>query len=250
MSEKDFPVSGSLPLRLEPEYLKFSDRNCTERSLVPGSAYIGKEPQSAKMAICLQFARRITRRSLELSIVLYQARFMRNKILSLVCLVTLLSAPLSFAGYDKTSWGMGFNKLKKLYPGGQILKNQNGSYVYGVIKSVAGMSTGYVNFDFTSGNKLDSVTILFPVQGAKVDLKTGNFYEPTDADATQISSNLRTALTQKYGQPKMSKESDMVWFDKDTAIILSETTSKVPGHRTPAVLYRNQSSPSESANGL
>ena len=139
-----------------------------------------------------------------------------------------------FAGYDKTEWGMSIAKVKKLYPGGVLKKEQGGRFNYSIVRVVGTISNAYTAFSFSSDKKLDSVFILIPKTGTDVDLNSGHI---EFGDIDQYKNNfkfLSDLMKEKYGEPSsVSKENMLVWDTKDADFIslsLLNVNTKEPVH--------------------
>jgi hypothetical protein len=118
--------------------------------------------------------------------------------------VLLVLCPLlvtdSYAGYDKTEWGMALSQVRTLYPGGEAKNNQDGTIEYWVVQHVTEL-TAYVEFFFEARKGLTYVTLLFPQPGTEIDTKNGRYTRMTYTSADSAQKLLVSALTSKYGAP-------------------------------------------------
>ncbi len=171
-------------------------------------------------------------------------------VLSIMIIFSLSFSRPGWCGYDKTNWGMTLATVKKLYPGGVAKKLQTQETNYSVVRPVAGLSTGYIMFTFSSKLLLTGVIILFPVQGAEIDLEKGIFDVTVNSSAKSIFSNLNTALTIKYGKPEIEDDSKKAWNIKDDVIVLNISPSEDGVHSTTSILYQKIQKLKELSNGL
>lgn len=167
-------------------------------------------------------------------------------ILSTFCVVSPAQA-----GYDKADWEMSLLKIKNLYPNGKIIKSQNGEFTYGVVRPVAGLATAYILFNFNNKSKLTQVFVLFPKQGADVNLNDGHYDETTSEDGKAIFKTVFGSLVLKYGSPdSLSDDEKKVWAVKDDVIALTTLKGINGGHSTVGLQYQKIKSLDELSNGL
>lgn len=173
----------------------------------------------------------------------------KSSILFLLCSFFVLTLQ---AKYELTTWGMSFAKVKKLYTGGRILKQQNGETTYGVVRPVASLSTAYLLFKFPAKSGLSEVTILFPKQGTDVDLRTGLYEELTLDDGKAIFNTLKAALIFKYGKPDdLSKEDKFVWTSQDGDAVFLNLNKRInTDHSTVGIIYQKIPSLESLSKGL
>jgi hypothetical protein len=129
-----------------------------------------------------------------------------SRIVAAVALATAIALPLdsSASGYDKTTWGMSFAQVQKLYPGGRKETTQGGDIHYAVVRKVATLDA-LVAFSFTESG-LSFVAVRFPAPGTSVVTKGRiGYMRPTKAQAGHIETIVRAALEDKYGQPKQTR---------------------------------------------
>ncbi len=122
----------------------------------------------------------------------------------------LLFSNVTYASYEKTTWGMALSKVKILYPGGIAKNQQNGELTYEVVRPVGGLSSAYLTFTFNASG-LRKVSILFPKQGVDVDLKSGAFIEMDYHECLVTFALMKDRLTAKYGPPAGTKDKTASW---------------------------------------
>jgi len=170
--------------------------------------------------------------------------------LALVAILAAGTAAKARAGYDKSEWGMTAAEVQKLYPGGILDRQPDGKTEYRVIRSVAGLSTAMIAFDF-GGPKdgLRKVSILFPEQGTEVDLRQALFEPPSPVQAQSVRLALRAALTEKYGLPAMTHDKEDAWLTK-TGDSIYLGLAPVGGGLTPVLVYTPPKTSAQNTNGL
>lgn len=143
---------------------------------------------------------------------------------TLTFIILILSFNVSWAGYDITTWGMSLAKVKTLYPGGIVEKNQNGVVDYRVVKFIADVSTGLVTFSFPPKSGLKSVNILFPKEGTEINLKTGDLTQRSNDECTSQLKMMGDILTTKYGLPNGPQSPDnkeqKAWLTKTNDLVM------------------------------
>ena len=174
------------------------------------------------------------------------------KILTLA--LTFAFALNAHAGYEKTRWGTPLDKVKRFYPNGYVSKSQNGEFKYGVIRTVAGYSLGYVNFKFSAKKLLESVTILFPDQSSTVRLKSEAYTPMKKYDCDQAAASIKKGLLQKYGKPATDSTLEKTIWRSGVTDIISFTSQPGPGgdleHCTPTVYYGDEHVAKKVTDGL
>lgn len=103
-----------------------------------------------------------------------------------------------YAGYENTNWGMTLDEVKKLYPNGETINNQNGTVNYRLIKDIAGHSSSILGFEFGDNNKLRQVNIAFSEVGEPIDLKNGAVVTMKKKECNALYEQLRKSLSEKY----------------------------------------------------
>jgi len=146
--------------------------------------------------------------------------------MKLALTLILLTASSSWAGYDRTTWGMPLKEVQKLYPDGVVQPKQDKTADYAVIKSIAGQ-TAVVLFNFDTTKRLDSVTILFPKAGSSIDLKGERYDAASKAESATIYNLLTNLLSQKYGAPASTNpETGIILWRLDNGDIVGLNKAK------------------------
>jgi hypothetical protein len=113
--------------------------------------------------------------------------------------VAATPVPASAGGFEKASWGMTPDQVKKLYPGGTKDTSPAGDPVY-FVKQKFATQDAVVAFGF-DGGRLAYVAIRFPEPGRKVDMKRVLYPSPTNDQAKTIAATVRKDLGSRYGTP-------------------------------------------------
>jgi len=160
-------------------------------------------------------------------------------ILVIICLFIYSN---SFAGYGKTSWGMSLNKIKKLYPGGEVMK-QNGQTEYYIVDEVSEHKDTLVNFSFNKNGKLDSVSLIFSKLGQPINLKTGEYTQMTKDQCEMVKDRLKTNLTLKYGKPQdysnLKNITATSWTTKTDMVTIDCSSVGDPNLAAPIIIYND-----------
>jgi hypothetical protein len=110
---------------------------------------------------------------------------------------------------------MPLKEVQKLYPNGVVQPKQDGTADYAVIKPIAGQ-TAIVLFNFGTTKRLESVTILFPKPGSKIDLKRAQYETASKAESATMFDLLTKMLSQKYGAPASTNPDGIILWSLDS----------------------------------
>jgi len=135
-------------------------------------------------------------------------RTLRAALATVVATFTLAVAAspgaASASGYEKASWGMTLDQVKKLYPGGTKDTSPAGDAAY-FVKQKFATQDAVVAFGF-DGGQLAFVAIRFPEPGRKVDMKRVLYPSPTNEQAKAIAATVRKDLDARYGAPSFDAD--------------------------------------------
>lgn len=173
-----------------------------------------------------------------------------KSILFVLCILISLN---SFAGYGKTNWGMNLNKVKKHYPGGEVMK-QNGQTEYYIIDEISEHKDTLVNFSFDKTGKLDSVSLIFSKLGQPINLKTGEFTQMTKDQCEMMKDRLKTNLTLKYGKPQdysnLKNITATSWTTKTDMVTIDCSSTGDPNLAAPIIIYNDVPKIGDQMKGL
>jgi hypothetical protein len=150
--------------------------------------------------------------------------------------------PASAEDFGKTTWGMKLARVRKLYPGGAVAKDESGVTIYSVQQRFGPIKDARIVFEFPGGEPLNGVTVRFPRPGIPTDPKATDFAIMTNGQATEVFTSLRKYLGKKYGKPSDERVS---WIGERASILLQWDV-----HGTPGSLIWLKREPLEEAEDL
>jgi len=126
--------------------------------------------------------------------------------------------PIKFNDID---WSISLKKLKIMYPGGKVEKNEMRETDYSVIRRVFSQKS-IISFKFSELNKLIAVFILFPNTNFEVDLKGKYLARPLKhEDAIAIFNMAKNQLVEKFGPPATEQKDHLFWADRVNQNVMS-----------------------------